>query len=67
MDISEIESLSLAENEKLVLEIPAGMSAEEVAVIRQNARDNLGPNAKILVIFGAATGSANAYVYAPPS
>ena len=66
MDISEIASLSLAANEKLVIEIPVGMPAEEVAAIRQNARDNLGPNAKILVLFGTATGTATAYVHAPP-
>lgn len=66
MDISEIENLSLAENEKLVIEIPAGMPAGEVAEIRQNARDNMGPNAKILVLLRTATGSATAYVYTPP-
>ena len=66
MDIFEIENLSLAGNEKLVIEIPAGMPAEDVAAIRQNARDNLGQDRKILVLFGTATGSATAYVYTPP-
>ena len=67
MDISEIASLSLAANEKLVIEIPVGMPAEEVAVIRQNARGNLGQDIKILVLFGTATGTATAYVHAPPA
>ena len=67
MDISEIENLSLAEGEKLVIEIPVGMPAEDIVVIRQNARDNLGANAEILVLFGSATGTAAAYVYAAPS
>ena len=63
MDISEIENLLMAANEKLVIEIPVGMPTENVAVIRQNARDYLGPNAKILVLFGTAT----AYVHASPA
>lgn len=67
MDISEIENLLMAANEKLVIEIPVGMPAEDVAVIRQNARDYLGANAEILVLFGTATGTATAYVHASPA
>ena len=44
----------MAENEKHVIEIPQGMPADEVAAIRQNARDTFGPDAKIQIIFGGA-------------
>lgn len=67
MNISEIENLLMTANEKLVIEIPFWMPAEDVAVIRQNARDYLGANAEILVLFGTAAGTAAAYVYAAPS
>lgn len=66
MDISEIENLSLAEGEKLVLQIPAGMPAEEVAAIRQSVRSTMGPNTKILFLFDGAGGAATAYVHSSP-